>query len=137
MKKATKVWFMFTLAGLVGILGTIGYLMASNQLMSREAQKVIQVKESFHAIELGLVHGEATVLADNQNQGVEVFVKAWLPDEINVDEVLKCTVENDTLTIKETPFPSNFLGYFPQPYEMRLTVYVPDDVYTQYVGGKL
>ena len=45
-----------------------------------------------------------------------------------MDDVLTVGISDGTLQIKELGFPSDFLGIFPQPYEMKVTVYAPEDV---------
>jgi hypothetical protein len=59
---------------------------------------------------------------------VEAYVKAWRIGEIDMDDVLAVRLEDDVLEIEEKGFPSDFLGLFPQPYEMKLMIYAPQSV---------
>ena len=135
MKTKTKVLLILLAVGVVGVAATMGYIMGSSTLISREAEKTYAVSEPFDTVKFHTVLGQVTVLpAEDGETRVEAYAKAWLPEEIDMDEHISVAVEDGVLVVTETPFPDEFLGVFPQPYEMILRVYVPQDVYEQWTG---
>ena len=137
MKTKTKVLLILFAVSLVGIAATIGFTIGSGTLTSREAEKSYAVSEPFDTVTLDTVLAQAEVLpAESGEPHVEAYAKAWLPAEIDMDELLGVTVENGALVITETPFPDEFLGVFPQPYALILRIYVPQDVYDQWTGDE-
>ena len=135
MKTKTKVLFILFAVSIAGIAATVGFTIGSGALMSREAEKSYAVSEPFDMVTMDTVLAQVEVLsAESGEPHVEAYAKAWLPAEIDMDELVSVTVENGALVITETPFPDEFLGVFPQPYELILRVYVPQDVYDQWTG---
>lgn len=137
MKKKTKALWILLAVGIAGIAATMGYLFGSGALMSREAVKTYEISELYNTLQLKTSLAQVSVLPEQTGETrVEAYVKAWLPDEIDMDDVVSVSVKDGALTVTETPFPSEFLGVFPQPYEMNLRVYLPQDIYERYTGDQ-
>jgi len=137
MKTFNKILVILLAVGILGTAVTMGYIMGSSTLISREAEKTYAVAESFDTMKFDIVLGQVTVLpAGDGETRVEASAKAWLPEEIDMDEHIRVEVADGVLVVTETPFPDEFLGVFPQPYEMILQVYVPQDVYETWTGDQ-
>ncbi len=137
MKTKTKVLLILFAVSIAGIATTMGIIMGSSTLMSRGAEKTYAITAPFDTMEFDTVLGQVTVLpAEDGEARVEASAKAWLPEEIDMDEHIRVDVADGVLTVTETPFPDEFLGVFPQPYEMILRVYVPQYVYEQWTGAQ-
>jgi hypothetical protein len=138
MKTKTKVLWILLAAGFAGIAVTMGYIMGSDALMSREAEKTWAVAQPFDTVELDTSQAQVIVLpAEGGETRVEAYAKAWLPEEIDMDSIVSVAVRDGALTVTETPFPDEFFGLFPQPCELILRVYVPQDVYDHMTGDAL
>ncbi len=137
MKIFTKVLLILLAVGILGTAVTMGYIMGSSTLISREAEKTYTVTTPFDTLKFHTVLGQVTVLpAEDGKTRVEASAKAWLPEDIDMDEHIRLDVQEGVLVVTETPFPDEFLGVFPQPYEMILRVYVPQDVYETWTGDQ-
>lgn len=135
MKTKTKILLMLLAVGIVGLAVTMGYILGSNALMSREATKTYEVSEPYETVSFNTVLACADVQpSENGETRVETYAKAWLSHEIDMDSIVGVTVLDGVLTVTETAFPDDFLGAFPQPYELKLCVYLPQDVYEQWQG---
>ena len=55
-----------------------------------------------------------------------------LPGSVNMDDVVDVRVQDGVLVVTETPFTAEFIGVFPQPYEMKITVYMPQELCDTY-----
>ena len=127
MKRSTKVLLALLLIGLLGTATTVGLLLGTGTLYSREAAKTYPIGEvksataytHFAALEVVPVQGDYRA---------EVTAKAWLEEPIDLNGIFSASVEDEVLTVTETPFPSKFFGLFPQPYEMKITLYLPENV---------
>ncbi len=125
MKKSAKILLIMFVIGICGTAVMMGYIMGSGRLMSHEATKDYAVDEPFSALELNTVAAQVTVVPSEETH-VQAYAKAWLPGPVNMDDVVDVRVEHGTLIVTETPFPAEFFGIFPQPYEMKLSVYMPE-----------
>lgn len=135
MKKQVKRWLLVLLISVAGIALTGVVLMGSGMLMSREASKTYPIDAAIDHVKVEAVRAQVTLVPEAGEPRVVAYAKAWLPEPIDLDEHVALSVSDGTLTITETAFAEQFLGLFPQPYEMALTVYVPQAVYDQYQGG--
>ncbi len=131
MKKTAKILLILFLIGICGTAVMLGYIMGSGQLMSHEAEKDYAVKETFSALQLNTVAAQVTAVP-SESMHVEAYAKAWLPGPVNMDDVVNVRVQDGVLVVTETPFPAEFFGVFPQPYEMKLTIYMPQELYDTY-----
>ena len=136
MKTKTKVLLILLAVGIVGIAATMGYMLGSGTLMSREAVKTIEVSEPYDTVQFDTVLAYAYVQpSENGKTRVETYAKAWLSEEIDMDSIIRVDVVDGVLTVTETAFPDEFLGVFPQPYELQLYVYLPQEIYEQWEGA--
>lgn len=126
--KSYKVLLWGLIIGLVGMAVTIGITIATDKLMSRETEAVFEVGEAFESVALDTGAAEVSFVPTDAEYRVEAYIKAWRPEPIDLDEIVSVAVNDGVLTITETPFPSDFFGVFPQPYELKLTVYAPEGV---------
>lgn len=131
MKKSTKILLILMLIGIGGTAIVFGYIMGSGQLMSHEDTQDYAVNESFEELQLDTVAAQIDMIPSEQVH-VTAYAKAWLPEPVNMDNVVDVRVENGILTITETPFPSTFFGVFPQPYELKLTLHMPREICEAY-----
>lgn len=134
MKKATKLFIVLLIVGAAGLAVTLVAAVAAGAIYSREASASYTFDEAQTEITL---HTKLTQveLVPSDEYRVEAYVKAWRPDEIDMDSVLAVRSEGSVLTIEEKGFPADFLGLFPQPYEMNLTIYAPQEVLDMAEGG--
>ncbi len=131
MNRYTKVLLILLFIGIGGAAIVFGYIVGSGQLMPRDATQDYAVKESFHELNLDTAGAHIDLIPSEQTH-ITAFAKAWLPEPVNMDDVVKVKVQDGALNITETPFPSTFLGVFPQPYELRLTLHLPPDICEAY-----
>jgi hypothetical protein len=131
MNKSTKILLILLLIGIGGTAIVFGYIMGSGQLMSHEDTQDYIVNEKFEKLQLDTVAAQIDIVSSEQAH-VSVYAKAWLPEPVNMDNVVDVRVENGILTMTETPFPSTFFGVFPQPYELKLTLYMPREICEAY-----
>lgn len=130
MSKRTKLLWMGLITGLIGVAVTIGIAIAADAIMSREDSNTYYFDEPFHTLVLpdelerrpsgfGMMEGDYKV---------EAFIKAWRPEKIDIDDILSVEVKDGALYIAKKPFPDDFFGMFPQPYELIIDIYTPQGV---------
>jgi hypothetical protein len=134
MKKSTKLFIILLITGAAGLALMMIAAVASGAIYSREASESYTFDETQEAITLHIDQARVE-LAPSDECCVEAYVKAWRPDEIDLDSVLAVRMEGGVLKVEETGFPADFLGLFPQPYEMKLTIYAPQAVLDTVEGG--
>ena len=132
MKKMTKLLLILFIIGFCGTAVTMGIIIGSGQLMSHEARKDYAVEEPFGTLRLDTTAAQVTVIP-SEKAHVQAYAKAWLPGPVDMDAVVDVRVRDGELTVTETPFPAEFLGMFPQPYEMQLTIYMPQEMCDTYL----
>lgn len=132
MKKHGKLLLILLVIGFCGTAVMTGYIMGSGQLMSREDTKDYTVNQAFSGLQLDTVAAQVTVVP-SEKAHVQAYAKAWLPGPVIMDDVVDVRVTDGMLTVTETPFPAEFFGVFPQPYELKLTVYMPEDMCKAYM----
>ncbi len=136
MKTKTKVLLILLAVGFAGIAATMGYITGSGTLISREAEKSYAITALFDSVQFDTAQGIGRIQAsdDEDSAYLDAYAKAWLPKEINMDDIIEINVKNGVLVITQKPFPDEFFGLFPQPYELSLNLYVPRDQYKQLTG---
>lgn len=134
MKKSTKILWVLLAVGIVGMAVTMGIAIGTGTLMSREDAKVYAISESFDTLELKTDVSVELVVAEET--AIEVYAKAWLPQPIDVNDYVQFEVTNGVLSITETPPAQEFFGFFPQPYELIITLHMTQDMYDIVTGGK-
>ena len=135
MKKSTKVLIILMIVGAVGLTAMLGTIVGTGVLYSRETAQSYEFDEAPLALTVDTEQAQVD-LAPSDECRVEAYVKAWRTGEIEMNDVLTVNMADGTLQIEELGFPSDFLGIFPQPYEMKVTVYAPQDVLDT-MGGEL
>ena len=135
MKKRIKFWFILMAAGLLGIAVIVSYSVGTGSFTSYEAAMTFYPEGSFQNIQVDTSKAQVLVMPSEETPKIEVYAKAWLPGSIDLTKRFVWTVEDQRLTLTEIPFEPTFLGFFPQPYEMKITAYVPQAVYDSYLGG--
>jgi hypothetical protein len=136
MKKRFKLYLILMAAGLLGIGVIVAYSVGTGSFTSYEATKTFFPEGNFTTIQIDASRAQVKVLPSEEAPKIEVFAKAWLPGPIDLTKRFVWTVENQRLVLTEIPFEPVFLGFFPQPYEMTITAYVPQTVYDSYMGGR-
>ena len=132
--KTTKLFIVLLIVGAAGLAAALAAAVAAGAIYSREASASYTFDEAQTAISLDLKQAQVELVPSGECR-VKAYVKAWRPDEIDLDSVLDVRAEGRVLTIEEKGFPSDFLGLFPQPYEMKLTIYAPQAVLETAEGG--
>lgn len=127
MRKSTKTLIILMIVGAVGLAVMLGAIVGTGALYSRETARTYEFDNSPAAVMMDLVQAQVDLIPSDEIR-VEAYVKAWRPGEIDMDDVLAVQMEGGVLEIEEKGFPSDFLGFFPQPYEMKLTIYAPQAV---------
>lgn len=135
-KKVRLLWIGLAI-GFIGTAATFGVIVGTGTLISRETEKTYAITEPFESVEFPETeHTTAVVEQSAGGYSLKAYVKAWRPEAIDIDKIVSFTVENGVLRIKDTPFADDLLGFFPQPYELRLTLYAPAEYFKeQIVGG--
>lgn len=128
MKKLTKTLLVLMLIGIGGVTVMMAFIMGSGTLMSREAQNDYAVEQDFSDVKMDTVMAQVTVEPSEQTH-VTAYAKAWLSAPIDMDAIVDVSVKDGVLRVKESPFPDEFFGIFPQPYELKLTLYLPQEIY--------
>ncbi len=136
MKKRAKFWLILMAAGLLGIAIIVAFSVGTGSFTSYEAAKTFYPEGSFQTIQADTSRAQVLVVPSQEAPKIEVYAKAWLPEPIDLTKRFVWTVENQRLTLTEIPFEPAFLGFFPQPYEMTITAYVPQAVYESFMGGR-
>ena len=134
MKKSTKLFIVLLIASAAGLAVMMIAAVAAGAIYSREASGSYTFDEMQAAITLHIKQAQVELEPSDECR-VEAYVKAWRPDKIDMDSVLAVRAEGGVLTIEEKGFPADFLGLFPQPYEMKLTIYAPQAVLDTAEGG--
>jgi hypothetical protein len=127
MKKTTKLFIIFLIIGVVGLAAMLGAVIGTGMMYSRETTKSYAFDEMPSAIKLETVHAQVSLVASDECR-VEAYAKAWRPEEIDMDTLVNARMEGGELAVTEKPFANDFIGFFPQPYEMKLTVYAPQSL---------
>lgn len=131
MKKSTKVLVLLLLIGIGGTAIMFGYIVGTGQLMSHEAVQDYAVDDTFSELKLDTTAAQINIVP-SEKAYVTAYAKAWLPKPVNMDDVVNVSVTNGVLNITETPFPPKFFGMFPQPYELKITLYMPREICDTY-----
>lgn len=135
MKKSTKRLLILFGIGVVGLALTISIVIGTGTLSHRDAAKVYEIDEPFSMVQLNTINAQVMFSETEDQSRLDTNVIAWMDKELNMDELIQINVENDVLTISEHPFESNFLGMFPQPYELKITLSAPKAVIDK-IGGR-
>jgi len=131
MKTSSKVILILLIIGIAGTAITSGYIMGSGQLMARQATQEYEIGETFSNLELDTVNAKINIVP-SESSYVTAYANVWLPQPVQMDNVVNVSVEDGTLHVTETPFPSTFFGVFPQPYELIITLYMPLEICEDY-----
>lgn len=136
MKTKTKVLLILLAVSVAGIAATMGYIMGSGTLMSREAEKSYVITEPFDSVKFDTQRDIGGIqTSDNENSvHLDVYAKAWLSEEIDMDDIIRVDVTDGELVVTQKPFPDEFFGLFPQPYELSLNLCVPQYQFNRLTG---
>jgi hypothetical protein len=99
-----------------------------------QAAKTFYPEGSFQTLQIDANQAQVLVMPSSEAPKIDVYAKAWLPGPIDLTKRFVWTVENQRLVLTEIPFEPAFFGFFPQPYEMTITAYVPQAVFLSYMG---
>lgn len=127
MKKLTKISLIVFLIGIVGLVAMMGIILGSGILGSKYKEDVIVVSNDIQDIELELDKASVEVEESDEIK-IESYLNLWTDEDIEVGDVAVITTQQDVLTITETAPTNKFLGMFPQPYELKITIHAPADM---------
>ncbi len=125
MKPTQKTLIILMITGLAGIAVILGIILGIGQIRPYAQTQSYPVENVEH-IALTLHAAKVTAVPATEQYRAEVYVNAWLPRPPAFDRVVSVTMTDGTLNITETPFPDEFFGIFPQPYEINITLYLPE-----------
>ena len=128
MKRTGKVFLILFFAGLLGVVVSLGAIVGTGVIRSYEASKTYSIPEPFISAQIKSYQAQILIVPAEGDFRVQGYAKAWLERPIDMDTVLSVSNENGVLTVTETPFPAEFLGLFPQPYELLVTLYLPQEI---------
>ena len=127
MRKSTKILFIIFGAGAVGMAVLIALILGTGMLASRDNADTIVLSEQIESIVLNTDEHLVTLVASNERK-IVTSVNLWADEEIDVAGIAVVSTQGGTLTITQTPPTGKFLGLFAQPYELKITIYVPRDM---------
>ncbi len=123
MKRTGKRLTTLFVIGLAGAATVLGVILGTGHIRPYAQTQRYSV-ENVQRAQLNLHSAQVTAVPAAADYRVEIYVNAWLPNPIDFDQIAAIEVADGTLTVTETPFPAEFLGVFPQPYEMNITLYL-------------
>ncbi len=124
MKRTGKILAYLLAVGLIGVAAVIGVVLSTGHIRPYAETKSYSI-ETVQRAQISLHAAQVTAVPVTENSRVEVYVHAWLPNAIDFDQIVSVEVADGALIVTETPFSNEFLGMFPQPYEMKITLYLP------------
>lgn len=130
MKRAGKILAILLLIGLLGTAAAVGIVLGTGYIRPFAETNVYSV-EDIERAQLNLHFAQVSAVPVTENYRVEVYVHAWLEYPLDFDEIMSVEVQDGTLSVTETSFPAEFMGMFPQPYEMKMTLYLPAEACRQ------
>ena len=104
----------------------LGFLFGTGTLRSYEGTKSYALAD-IESVTVYAHLAQVRVVPSQTDYRAEVYAKAWLAGPIDFDKIFAVHADSGAFNVTETPFPAEFLGVFPQPYEMRITLYLPAD----------
>jgi len=134
-RNATKVLWILLAAGAAGLALVIGISVGTGAIASREDAKSYEFDHSFDAVVLETVNADVQMVPAGEKAGANTFAKAWLEQPFEMDDVIAFEIEEGVLTVRETPFPPRFMAIFPQPYELKVTLFVPPEIIEENGGA--
>lgn len=131
MRKSTKLYLTVFLISFALLIAMTGALVLTGTIYHRESHESIELNDAAYTdVELHLNSALITMEPnDIGNTKANISLYAWRGDDFNASEYVRLTVENGVLVLTELPFPMDFLGFFPQPYAMNITLSVPRAIY--------
>lgn len=124
MKKLTKISLIVFLIGIVGLIAMMGIMLGSGTFGPKVTEDVMVIREDINHIELRL--DKASVeLEESDEIKIELYLNLWTDEDIEAGDAAVMTTEEGVLTITEQPPTNKFLGMFPQPYELKITIHAP------------
>lgn len=131
MRKSTKLYLTVFLISLTLTAATAGAFVLTRTVYHHESHESVALAGAAYT-DIVLNTSLATVeLMPNDGGNTEAAVNlyAWRGADFHAAEHVTLTVENGALVLTELPFPMDFLGFFPQPYAMDITLSVPREIY--------
>ncbi|MEN6471542.1 MAG: hypothetical protein ABFC62_08760 [Clostridiaceae bacterium] len=131
MRKSTKLYLTVFFISLGLTMATAGAFVLTGTVYHHESHESVTLvgaeytdivlETSLASVEIVPKDGGATEAA--------VSLYAWRGADFHAAEHVTLTVKNGALVLTELPFPMDFLGFFPQPYAMDITLSVPREIY--------
>lgn len=131
MRKSTKLYLTVFFISLALTLATAGAFVLTGTVCHRESHESVALADAEYT-DIVLGTSLATVeLVPNDGGITEAAVNlyAWRGADFHAAAHIALKVENGALVLTELPFPMDFLGFFPQPYAMDITLSVPQEIY--------
>ena len=131
MRKRTKFFLLLFLISFALTMAMAGALVLTGAVYHRESHETVALPDAqYENIAFDTSLASVTVApSDEGKTEAEVSVYAWRGEAFHAAEQVRLDIKDGVLTLTELPFPMDFLGFFPQPYAMNITLNVPLHVY--------
>lgn len=127
MKKLTKVSLIVFVIGIVGLIVTMGIMLASGTFGPKVTEDVVIISEDINNINLSIDRAIID-FEESDKIKIELYLNLWTDEDIVAEDAVNIAAEEGVLTITEQPPINKFLGMFPQPYELKITIHAPADM---------
>ncbi len=124
MKKLTKRTLIIFGISAIGLAATIAVILGAGILKSADNDEVVMISEQVERISLDVDKASVTLI-ESEELKIESQLNLWADEQILASDVAIITSSGGVLTITETPPGGKFLGIFPQPYELKITIHAP------------
>lgn len=128
MKKLTKRVLILFIVGIAGMAIMFGIIYASGILISRDNTAVKNIDEQVELIDINVEKADVVFVPTENERRIEAYTKYWTGKEIDVWDIAIVETQDNVLMISEKQPEATFLGIFPQPYELKITIYAPQDM---------
>ncbi len=125
MKKSTKTLWIVFIIGVVGLAVVVGVMIGTGYLASRDKEETIALGSDVNGIVLNVDKAHVNIVESDESE-IDIKLNLWADVEIEAGEIAQASTENGVLTITESAPQNTFFGVFEQPYELIITIKVPE-----------
>ena len=131
MRKRTKFFLLLFLISFALTVAMAGALVLTGTVYHHESHEAVALVDTQYE-KIAFNTSLASVAVEPNDEGeteAKVDVYAWRGEDFHAAEQVHLEIKDGVLTLTELPFPMDFLGFFPQPYAMNITLSVPRHIY--------
>lgn len=125
MKKSTKTLWIVFIIGVVGLAVVAGVMLGTGYLASRDKEETVAIGSDVGEIVLNVDKAHVNIVESDKSE-IDIRLNLWADVEIEAGEVAQAKTEGGVLTITESAPQNTFFGVFEQPYELIITIKVPE-----------